>query len=82
MLKIKDNVDLKTLERFGFKNCNSDYYIQDDNYNVIIIIEKDNKIIIPRGTDYNIIQVRETWNVLYDLIKEDLVEKVGDKENE
>ena len=82
MLKIKSNVDLKKLEKFGFKNCNNDYYIQDDNYNVIIIIEKDNKIIIPRGTDYNIIQVRETWNVLYDLIKEDLVEKVGDKENE
>jgi len=78
MLKIKDNVDLKELEKYGFKKGFDDYYIQSDNYSVIIQLNKENKIIRTRTTDYNILQVRETWNIIYDLIKADLVEKVGD----
>ena len=78
MLKIKNNVDLKELEKFGFKKSFDDYYIQDNNYSVIIQINKENKIIRTRTTDYSILQVRATWNILYDLIKADLVEKIED----
>ena len=79
MLKIRDNIDLKELEKFGFKKGFDDYYIQDNNYNVIIQFNKENKIIRTRTTDYNFLQVRATWNIIYDLIKADLVEKVDDK---
>ncbi len=54
MLKIKDNIALKELEKYGFKKSFDDYYIQDDNYSVIIQFNKENKIIRTRTTNYNI----------------------------
>ncbi len=51
MLKIKDNVDLKELEKYGFKRTNWGYYYYPNNNNPqtryfsSINIEKENKII-------------------------------------
>ena len=84
MLKIKDNVDLKELEKFGFEDRTYSYtkmYVFD-NYSVWIDVVPDDcynarYIYIKNDyydTDYSVLAP----NVLYDLIKANLVEKVGD----
>ena len=83
MLKIKDNVDLKELEKFGFENVepylktspvslieHQTHYMKDTNREDInrklkIVIEIDTKEI-------------DIDDIIYDLIKADLVEKVSD----
>ena len=83
MLKIKDNVDLKELEKFGFENnCNNKCliksYKQEFTQDDYVFINKEDKVI--RIGHYqeeygatNIIKVSDT---LYDLIQANLVEKV------
>ena len=88
MLKIKDNVDLKELEKFGFE-------IDEDNIKIdssLIIYSKycwknlfiyvdENRIIYAEQCDYikgQVLGGNENFDTLYDLIKADLVEKVGD----
>lgn len=77
MLKIKDNVDLKELEKFGleyyepFKRYEHDYA---SRYSLGIKIDiKDRLIEISGGEfeDYD----DNTTNILYDLIQADIVEK-------
>lgn len=72
MLKIKDNTDLKELEKYGFKEekiCMSkDLY---KGYEHINIYQDDRQIDISLdGWETN------NLDILYDLIKDDLVEKV------
>ncbi len=80
MLKIKDDVDLKELEKFGFeyepmiyvktivrKSCSGLCFQK-----YIDIEEKTRKIAIQEG----LFNVDEELNTIYDLIKADLVEKV------
>lgn len=80
MLKIKDNVDLKELEKFGFKqneylkNCliktteNVDYHI----------IKTTRKLdrFFNKGSKFHRFEIYD--NTLYDLIKADMIEKVDD----
>ena len=81
MLKIKDNVDLKELEKFGFKQISfypepSEYYkrvyLENDNDDKIcyLVFETDRFLRITR------LDGEELDGTLYDLIKADLVEKV------
>lgn len=71
MLKIKDNVDLKDLEKFGFKKDKNIYYYKNV-FSVIVLRVFDNrKISNPIDDNGNVL--------LYDLIKADLVEKIEDK---
>lgn len=76
MLKIKDNVDLKELEKFGFKAKYDEdtgkivKYVKEDNRNMIYYVD----------TDYN--AINPYWEItiqnnvlLYDLIQAGLVEK-------
>lgn len=81
MLKIKDNVDLKELQKYGWtyytdKTCNYygcclktdkqiDWFINGGRY--ISMFEKNNKSAFDLDT-------------IYDLIKADLVEKVSNNE--
>ena len=85
MLKIRDDVDLKELEKFGFmyweNGCGttgySKYYVRGN----ITIIEKD-KEFNNKYNDERLIKDRDIINdidLIYDLIKADLVEKVEDK---
>ena len=80
MLKIKDNVDLKELEKYGFKIDHGydwqnaiiytykteDYYIRIDSEDYILIYHQFGdggiELYVP--------------DIIYDLIKEGLVEKV------
>lgn len=99
MLKIKDNVDLKELEKFGFKydgvSCyilKGYYPIEDDGTRYIDendfdyrweidITEKYRNLfieIINNDCSYHNegSEIDDLFELLYDLIKADLVEKV------
>ena len=88
MLKIKDNVDLKELEKFGFntKPVNSfdfEDQIVDDycgyavRFNPEMTINwKTKKIYSFEWFNYNSNQLSGI-DIIYDLIKANLVEKVG-----
>ena len=85
MLKIKDNVDLKELKKFGFKENQSSECWVNDYQTEDFIIYYDYEIWL--RLDTHSISAKESLNshkilnTLYDLIKADLVEKVSD-ENE
>lgn len=74
MLKIKDNANLKELEKFGFEKCDDGLYRIEsklDDIDVVdITIAKNRRILI-----YSEIGVV----VLFDLIQAGLVEKVEGK---
>ena len=85
MLKIKDNVDLKELEKFGFKYEKGKYYIESvrkpmpSEYSVkkhlaYSIFIKTRIIKMHRNNiswEYD-----NAMDIIYDLIKADMVEKV------
>lgn len=88
MLKIKDSVDLKELEKFelefyeyeesGFKY--QSYLLDDEATQIVVLDEIEN---IPRGHIYNPEEYAipyDAWDKLYDLIKADLIEKVNGDE--
>ena len=88
MLKIKDNIELKELEKYGFKENSEDYYreIVGDfaisyPYGVLVVNKKTKEIEViyhiidglNKIIDENIV-ILKTPIGLYDLIKNDLVE--------
>ena len=82
MLKIKDSVDLKELEKFGFKysSYNNSYMIDlgEDRRGACCTLYIENRILyIDFGGDDNGYSGNDILNdVIYDLIKADMVEKV------
>ena len=90
MLKIKDNVDLKELEKFGWEYSEDDYFLGNtkyphwfklfDYYNELRI-EPENRIII--GTHDETLNIASAKILEYgwvdDLIKAGLIEKVSDE---
>ncbi len=93
MLKIKDNVDLKELERYGFetyilKNIGSKYHnvreylFFDKNIGWYLIIFESDRLIQIQIDELNYKDVPYSnlfVEKLYDLIKADLVEKVEER---
>lgn len=79
MLKIKDNVDLKELEKFGFVYVKNDFngykaYQLGELFDQFMCVKPNERILeIYTSDDCGVNE-----NVLYDLIKADLVEKVSD----
>lgn len=78
MLKIKDDIDLKELEKFGFKplyygiNNIIKYAYRHNTYEFSFWIDVDNrKIYLDECYSADLV-------VLYDLIQADLVEEVGE----
>lgn len=94
MLKIKDNVDLKELEKFGFEKTyrNGEAYVKGFNdgssVHKFILIRCEHKInglSIGNARYLDFVHINSSFlsfnyclNTLYDLIKANLVEKVGD----
>jgi len=82
MLKIKDNVDLKEFEKFGFKRMKKHYYrCKRNSYSKelehgYIEIDSNTRWISQDGISFLRIDEIEYQDTLYDLIKADLVEKV------
>lgn len=75
MLKIKDNIELKELEKFGFEKYhyreNHDYYMYPNKKDYKLYIFIENRQIMS-----NDIYSEKPLEILYDLIKADMVEKV------
>lgn len=83
MLKIKDNVDLKELEKFGFTDKDEEFveytYEEKGSFTIGIRISKYNREInyTTRSWDGLWEEQADTLNVkLFDLIQAGLVEKV------
>lgn len=87
MLKIKDNVDLKeTLKKYKMKyEPITENYV--NNYKFVNLLINKNDRVINIEIDDNIYVLNKHYienkesakNILYDLIKADLVEKVEEK---
>ena len=86
MLKIKDNVDLKKLEKFGFIKKNKSQYVLTSQKSIMPSEEihikrkiamkvyiKSRKLFITQNITC---EYDNKIELLYDLIKADLVEKV------
>lgn len=90
-LRIRKDIDLKELEKYGMKyNSGSDCYVEDYAYNMLtvytdtpsreIIIE----ILPPSFGDFEGQQkaYNNATNILYNLIKDGLVEQFNDKKED
>ena len=79
-----EKIELKELEKFGFKKYNKSYYrCKRNDYiknleNGCIEISNDTKWIIQDGTEFLRVDEIEYQDTLYDLIKDGFVEKVDD----
>ena len=81
MLKIKDNVDLKELERFGFEEKEGSYNFLIEQYEGKIVIKKDRivKYFEYFYDDYGWIAVgEECMDKLFELFGAGIIEKVGE----
>ena len=80
MLKIRDEIDLKELEKFGFKK-DEELSSDDIVYSVQTKYQKlcvdSDKIIFLHEAKFETNTMVLKCNALYDLIKANLVEKVG-----
>lgn len=79
MLKIKDNIDLKELEKFGFEEEETRYFHYGftkayPNSEIRIYVDVETRII-STGFD-KFVSPYMIHDKIYDLIKADLVEKV------
>ena len=79
MLKIKDNVDLKELEKYGFKEEHK-WYEKGIEYTFQLkiyyyVMKNTKQIQVGTYDGYDI----DLDNTLYDLIQADLVEKVDEE---
>ena len=80
MLKIKDNLDLKELEKFGFTEYSESWNRCYNSNEIVTIISKDTRKIIDVDTNYDFFEMKRLGESkrVNDLIKAGLVEKVDD----
>lgn len=71
MLKIKDNVDLKELEKYGFVNNGSTYFVEHEKQEVTttLSIDLDDREIWIQNDNYDLDYAGNIPNELYDLMK-------------
>lgn len=81
MLKIKDTVDLKELEKYGFEKSSWSYRrkFEYEYFKVKIDIELDRRYIIIQNDYYDSDYACYIPSVIYDLITDGLVEKVDEE---
>ena len=82
MLKIRDNIDLKELEKFGFKFHNKQRN-QYEHYSVVSVVKDcifTKALLIVVYCDNRQIKIFDTMgqDILFDLIQAGLVEKMED----
>ena len=76
MLKIKDNIDLAELKKFGFEKVGDFYrFVFECVYMSEIIIDKPTRKIEIDG-EIGYYEADKYNDILYELIKADMVEKV------
>ena len=81
MLKIKDSVDLKELEKYGFiKEPDSHNYLFEIDNSEYLVLESGIYIRLYIDDEYYCCYSgKNIFDKIYDLIQADLVEKVEDK---
>lgn len=82
MLKIKDNVDLKDLEKFGFEkykdayySCYNDYYLEISAGVSVAVRSDTRRIMFNSVVGFLRMYEIDYQNILFDLIQAGLVEK-------
>lgn len=79
MLKIKNNIDLKELEKYGFEaDDDNEWYYYDIDARTNLFVKPISRTIIFRVYNETLTRDIDNLTVLYDLIKDGLVEKVDD----
>ena len=79
MLKIRDEIDLKELEKFGYTNYDENHYVKEDWYcdaKVTIFVQEDRIFFIEWG-EY-VMRGKEQEKFLKDLINANIVERIED----
>lgn len=76
MLKIKDNVYLKELERYGFITDDDEWYMIDISGAYVYIKPLSREIVLKSYRSSSFADI----TVIYDLIKADLVEVVEEND--
>lgn len=86
MLKIKDDVDLKELEKFGFEDENGEYFSENmiidsrhDDCAYVYINSKDNRKITMYVNSDDWLSEEINLDKVYDLIQAGLVEKIKEE---
>jgi hypothetical protein len=90
MLKIKDNIPIKVVEKFGFEyRAEEKAYckeIENSYERIEIVMNNDeycHQIRLYINNEYYECWTSEnSFDIIYDLIKADLVEKIGEIDNE
>jgi len=81
MLKIKDDVPLEELEKFGFKRCDDKVrlckYVIDNSEQLHILSNRYIRLFVDDEYYYNWTSGR-SFDLIYDLIQAGLVEKKED----
>lgn len=85
MLKIKDNVDLKELEKYGLEFYSDEwdgfkyqsYMLDDDCTQIVVLDEIEGQLRGSIVNPENFAISFDAFDKLYDLIKDGLVEKVN-----
>lgn len=86
MLRLKQNIDGKVLEKYGLELYEYEenglkyqsYLLDDDSTQIVILDEIENE---PRGAIINPEEYAisyDAWDKLFDLIKDGLIEKIGE----
>lgn len=79
MLKIRDDADLKELEKFGFKLDKNqhigDSYLLNYEFYLIGVCAKNREIWIEDNNALHIYE-KEALDILFDIIQANLVEKI------
>lgn len=81
MLKIKDNIDLKELEKFGFTEY-KDSYKRDYNNDYLTSVDKQTREILKVDYEWSFLENKYYKNSTYkinDLIEAGYVEKVEEE---
>lgn len=80
MLKIKNGVNLKELEKFGFAffERNNEYRTFTDSAEQIIVMCKNRHIYVEDISSFGIVEY-EPLDTLFDLIQAGFVKKVGEE---
>ena len=79
MLRIKEGIDLKELEKYGFDNNDDEFYEYDlKNNRTYITVDKITKEIGIPNSLYGDLPATyiDNLDVIYDLIKADMVERI------
>lgn len=74
MLKVKDNVDLKELEKYGFEYNEYTKNYENDKCDMLIQTKRTLNI----STYLEMLDLDMYQELLYNLIKDDLIEKVDE----